>query len=284
MPVYPVTLDQIKAALATNKQAASSSKTSPTKKGKGKAKQAEAPVEVAQPPKETTEDARERRNRLARERRARKKQDVVDTKAGVTLATGKIQLPKVDPNDSVFVPPPKLKKQRVKKLPSPQPVQEPDPVDNQPKEEEEDHLSEDEEEQQSDTSSNEMLTEEEAYEALMEDEQEEPVPVQQTPKRKRITPTPVPDAPKKKKPTNLSAGSENDEPPKWYTKLLTEIVKVKVDEAGEKVSKKVMEATGHDVATERWADPAQRDKIRASQDRLYNEIFGSRGREYRRYV
>lgn len=279
MPVYPVSLEQIKAALATNKQAASSSKTSPTKKGKGKAKQVEEPVEVAQPPTET-EDARERRNRLARERRARKKQEVLDTKAGVTLATGKIQLPKVDPNDSVFVPPPKLKKQRVKKSPSPQPVQEPDPVDNQP-EEEEDHLSEDEDEQPSDTSSNnnEMLTEEEAYDAIMEDEPPTPVT---TPKRKRVTP--VPDAPKKKKPTNLSAGSENDEPPKWYTKLLTEIVKVKVDEAGEKVSKKVMEAAGHDVATERWADPAQRDKIRASQDRLYNEIFGSRGREYRRYV
>jgi hypothetical protein len=204
------------------------------------------------------EEQREHKNRLARERRARAKQALADVKAGVTLATGHTVPPTVDPTDPVHVPPRQKETVPARKRKSP-----PAAVQQQVK-----HLTP----PPSVSSSCEDSEEDDdggdhGDDAAADDEQVEPEEEPEPPKKKvRVVREPAP------VPVPVAPGS--DEPPRWYTNLLTEIVRMKTEEAGEKASKKIIKETGDEIAKEKWADPLEREKTRANQDKLYNQMFG----------
>lgn len=214
-------------------------------------------------PKANEETARERTNRLARERRARKKQEELDHAAGVTLATGKVDMPVRDESDLVHVQPkekaavprpspsapatPQTKKKGKQPAAAPAPDESEDAASKENQEPDDAGVDQPEEEEQDSTD-----TEEEQDDANIE---KPPV------KKKR------------RRTQSRSSSSFPDTPPKWYTKLLTEVIKTKMTEAGEKASAKAIKETGDEMAKERWADPEEQAKMRASQDKLYSQIF-----------
>ena len=197
------------------------------------------------PPTENGETPNERRNRLARERRALQKQAKLDAEAGVTLATGKAQPPVKDLAQPTFKTPSKKDAVPATML----------------------------------TASTTNVTSEEepspplpalpakttttTTAAVNDDEEEE-----ETPRKSRW---PVPPKTSRRK----NPGTHDDtEPPTWYTRLLTEVIKTKMDEVGEKASKKVIKETTEEIAKDRWASPEERERVRGNQDKLYNQMFG----------
>lgn len=206
---------------------------------KKKAKAAAAAHEKEPEPAETP---RERTNRLARERRARKKQEDLDHAAGVTLATGQVEMPVRDPKDTKHVSP---KEKTViparRQSPASDAAAAPAAVH-----ETNGHIAEE-------------------IENGTDEEDEETVDEDAPP------PAALPAPPRQKKVKVHHSFPE--EPPKWYSNLLKEVIKTKLHEAGEKASAKAIKETGDEMAKERWADPEEQAKMRASQDKLYSQIF-----------
>lgn len=239
MPIYSTPVHDVSSRLAAKKKQSSRTVSLPPTNGtngthgtKGKKKAASNPPEVA-PRVETAQD---RRNRMARERRAKEKQAKLDAAQGVTLATGKVQPPVRDVRDPVYKPPKDkdvIKGKRMSPTPDP-PVPSPEPTPDPHPEPAPDPEPEPEPEPDSD-------------ETLVKKKQR---------KRRRVA---------------WPAMEDPTEPPKWYTSLLTDVIKTKINYDGEKASKKIVKETSEEVAKEKWADPAERER----QDKLFNQIFNS---------
>lgn len=177
------------------------------------------------------ETPQQKRNRLARERRAQQKQALLDQQEGVTLATGKIKPVVKDTAQPVYTPP--AEKQVIpRKRKTPPP---PPSVDSHP--------------EGPPVNGSASTSTEVALEPISDEEMEKKI-------RKK----------KQKKVWN-----DPTEPPRWYTSLLTDVIKAKIEHDGEKASKKIVKETSEEVAKEKWADPCERER----QDKLFNQIFRS---------
>lgn len=246
----------------------------PAKPKRGR-KAATAAAAVPPPPESShngdtalaNETPAQRRSRLARERRARIKQEKEDAKAGVTLATGAVSFPVKDPSQPVF----KTPKRKLAVGDGPAAAAKgvgahaangstAPPAGNGPSAGETDvsgtgsaptaaaHPT---------TSDASDVDEDSAATAAA-------AAAPAAKKTKRV----------KKDGKWPAANEEPSEPPAWYTRLLTEVIKTKLETHGEKASAKAIKTTGDEVAREQWSQPAERERVRANQDKLYNQMFG----------
>lgn len=249
MSIYSSPVKSVAARAASKQQAQEQKKKKP-----------ELALTETQPHDEQLENEtpQEKRNRLARERRARLKQEKADAENGVTLATGKITPIVRDELDAVLKPPinkmvvggggaggKKVQKQTAS-ISIENGAAETTAAVSTPT----DHTASSSKERvplkRKNGESGDMETSNEP------DEGGPAIP----PKKKRWPRVPVEDA---------------EEPPKWYTSLLSDVIKHKIDQAGEKATKKVIKETSEEVAKEKWADPMERGR----QDKLFNQIFRS---------
>ncbi len=240
---------------------------------KKKRPSAAAAREPTPQPPVLAETAQERRNRLARERRARQRQEKLDAENGVTLATGKIQPVIKDrqhpihmsPTQKDVIPATTPSASSTVRGAAPTTVA-PDPPT-------------------SDGGS--IPSSSPSRSSRGRKTTPSPVPAPVSPPAaggdlpnghhhthpSSSSPPPLADDVGPSKPTKRAkvwpSIDNPDEPPKWYTSLLTDVIKAKLDQTGEKTSKRVLKETSEEVAKEKWADPAERQK----QDKLFHQIF-----------
>lgn len=106
-----------------------------------------------------------------------------------------------------------------------------------------------------------------------------------SPDAMEVSSTDAPSPAPTKKPRKAAASEEppkasdmtQDTPPKWFTKYMTEMITEKQIQEGTKVAKKELKRQGEEMATNKWADPHTRTRVRNSvdqqQDALYSMIF-----------